>query len=292
MAKVTYPDRLIAGMRENKIIPFVGAGVSKKSLPDQFPTWSELAADMNALAVGIRSISRKEFNQVSQLIKDNRLTFAMDVLKGALPQEEFENLLTEKFEYIDLKEANLVTQNLVLKMANGIIITTNYDRLIEDAFARTFRKSPTSVTFEGATTIQYSIQDFRRPKEPIIFKIHGDIQNKASIILSERDYRTLIYDHQTYETVITSMFLNNVFLFIGFSMEDREILYHLERLRHRFSYVTQSHYALMPATQVSDLEVKQFRESYGVEILKFDDENGYGEIDKFLAGAIRRKNRK
>jgi len=287
--KFHYPERLIAGMNSRKLIPFAGAGVSKKAIPDHFPTWREFAAEMNTLAQSKGVISPAEHNEIRQLIRTNRLTFVMDLLKSALTQEDYEDLLTSRFEYVDISGANLNTQNLLLRIAGNVIITTNYDRLLEDTFARTFRRSPTSVTFEQSSTIQYSIQDHRRPKEPMIFKIHGDIKSKQSIILSERDYRSLMYDQQTYETVITSMFLNNVFLFVGFSLQDREVLYHLERLRHKFSYITQAHYALMPTLDLTDLEIKQFREAYGVEIIAYDPGDNHAAIDRFLTGALRRK---
>lgn len=292
MTKFTYPERLIFAAKQGQIVPFVGAGVSKKSLPNHFPNWKELASDLASLAYDTKSISKQEFSEIGGLIKSNRLTFAVDILKKSLPREEYESYLIEKFEYIDHKNINLTTQNLLLKISGKVIITTNYDRLIEDAFAKSFKRSPTTATFEQSASVQYSIQDHRNSGDPIIFKIHGDIASKNSIILSERDYRALLYDHQAYDAVITSMFLNNVFLFVGFSLDDREVLFHLERLRHKFSYVSQAHYALLPKNSFSNIEIRQFRESYGVEVITFDKEGGYKEIDTFVRGILRKVNSK
>lgn len=292
MNSFDYPERLVQGVKSGSVIPFVGAGASKKSMPNHFPTWRELASLMNDRAMKISAISSQEYTEIKQLIKANRLTFVMDALKKSLPREEYESLLAEKFEYVDTTGADLTTQNLILRIAGKLIITTNYDRLLEDAFAKKFRRSPTTATFEQSSSVQYSIQDHRNSGDPTIFKIHGDIKAKNSVILSERDYRSLLYDQQAYEAVVTSLFISNVFLFIGFSLEDREVLFHLERLRHQFSYVTQSHYAVMPSGKHSNLESRQFRELYGVEIITFDPANGYAQIDKFLEGLIRKAGKK
>lgn len=288
MTRFQYSERLVQAGKQGKIVPFVGAGVSKKSLPSHFPTWREVAEELATIAKATNAISKSEFTELSSLIKAQRLTFAVDILKKALPKEEYEDYLSEKFEYVDHSALDLTTQNLLLKASKKVIITTNYDRLLEDAFAKRFRRSPTVATFEQAASVQYSIQDFRHSGDPTIFKIHGDIASKNSIILSERDYRGLLYDHQAYEAVITSMFLNNTFLFVGFSLDDREILFHLERLRHKFGYLSQAHYALIPAGAFSSLEMRQFREAYGVEIITFDKSTEYIEIDKFLNGLLRR----
>ena len=286
---IKLPDRLIRATKSGRLVPFVGAGISKKAMHGLFPSWSELMYEMVDLAQKEGGITSGEQRELIRLLKDGKLTVVADVVKRVLQEETFDRYLDRRFNYSDLSKANLDTQVLLLKISSRLIVTTNYDHLLEDAFARHFRRSPMVATFREAYSVQNATQDYNADTYPLIFKVHGDVRVKDSLILSDRDYRSLLYDHQTYGSVITSIFMNSTMLFVGFSLSDREIMSHLERVRHRLNYVSQSHFALVPKGSVTITELRFFKEAFGVESIEFDAANGYDEIDRILGKLVRER---
>jgi hypothetical protein len=77
-----------------------------------------------------------------------------------------------------------------------LILTTNYDRLLENAYAEVYRNNATVYTYSAAHKVQKFLQSGRfgpSVEGPIIFKIHGTIEEPDDIILSMRDYRQILY---------------------------------------------------------------------------------------------------
>jgi hypothetical protein len=283
------PPRLLDAVAANKLVPFVGAGISKKTIPGQFPSWSELVAELCEEANRLRVISSIEKKEVTNLIKQGKLTIAAEIVKSVLPADALVAVFDKRFVTGNLNSVDLRTQILILKIASRIVLTTNYDTLLEDAFARHFRFAGNVVTYRDPYSVQNTIQSFDESGPPLVFKIHGTIRDRSSIVLSERDYRSLMFDHEANKTVISTIFMSNVLLFLGFSMNDREVLFHLERMRHQMNYLTQPHFALVAKNHMSGSERKYLRESLGVETIEYDPAHKHAEIDQFLSRLIKVK---
>ena len=69
-----------------------------------------------------------------------------------------------------------------------LIITTNYDRLFEDALV-TAKKNPTTAVYHREATARDEdpLQD-PSPQNPFVFKIHGDINTPESLVITDEDY--------------------------------------------------------------------------------------------------------
>jgi SIR2-like domain len=280
------PKRLLEAMRARMLVPFVGAGISKKSLPTKFPNWSEMVSDLSNAAKDTGAISASVNTQILSLIKSGKYLMAVEALKELLPEDLYRSYLQQRFLYTD-KEIDLTTQHLLLRIANRIVMTTNFDRLLEDAFAKEYKKAPSAATYREPHTVQATLQNLSIARNPLIFKLHGDIDDVSSIVFSERDYRRIMFDSQGYENVMTTIFLNYVVLFVGFSLVDREILMHIERLRHRMGYFSEPHFALVPQSRTGDVERMRFRKDYGIEIIEYSDKHNHAEIDTVLKTVLR-----
>jgi hypothetical protein len=58
-----------------------------------------------------------------------------------------------------------------------LILTTNYDTLLEDAYAAEYGLAATVYTYRDAAVVQRSLQTNRLTNRPVIFKIHGQLTN-------------------------------------------------------------------------------------------------------------------
>ncbi len=137
------PNSLKTALRDSKVIPFVGAGVSKaikkingdgtESDDSLFPTWKEF---VETLAETLRGENKAEdANLVLNFIKLAKpkyleaLQHAQEELSNKLWYETFENSFDKKKE--EAFPESLKLSELIWQLSNNLIITTNVDRALQ-----------------------------------------------------------------------------------------------------------------------------------------------------------------
>jgi len=276
------PDRLKTAARARQLVPFVGSGISRKSAPHKFPDWVGLLKLLLEYSLKNKYVTSREARQIEDIINAGKLLMAAEVIKGNLPEDEYIHQLRHLFTYNDADNINLLTQKKIIQLNPRIIITTNYDRLIEDAYSSLFGKAPNVATYRDTSNLLATIQEHSLSTGPVIFKAHGDVGSIDSMILSDRDYKRIMFDEAMYDNLMSSMFLNSIMLFVGFSLSDREIIAHIEKLRHRFNYGTAPHFALLAIGSVNRLEAISYRKEFGIEIIEYNKSHNHRGLDDFL----------
>ena len=117
---------------------------------------------------------------------------------------------------LDFKPASDDTELLELKKASrhvAGVITTNYDRLMEE------------YVFPGYQT--YCRQDDLLFSQLMgigeVYKIHGSVDDPASMILDENDYKQLKERQQYLLSKILTIFGEYPIIFLGYSLKDQDI---------------------------------------------------------------------
>ena len=220
--------------KENKLVIFVGAGVSRNS---GVCSWWELVKEM-ALKINyndicdkceMKSLTCSECGENLQLCSfDNyncqyRYNFSSDEFLK-IPQyfyeekgeEEYIEFLKEKFcnDY----ETNAI-DDLIVKLSPEHIITTNYDHLIECV---------KDTNLSGYTVVKRDKDLLSKYGNHYIIKMHGDIDdfNKnelKNIVLKEDDYLKYSQTHEIIESYIKSLLFDKTFLFVGYSLNDNNL---------------------------------------------------------------------
>jgi hypothetical protein len=119
-----------------------------------------------------------------------------------------------------------------------LIITTNYDRLFEDALLMA-GKNPTTAVYQPKTTARPEdpLQD-PSPQNPFVFKIHGDINTPESLVITDEDYIDFVLRMTAQDAVnpVPETFYYRLSkwptLFIGYSLRDYNLRLLLKTLRH------------------------------------------------------------
>jgi hypothetical protein len=121
----------------------------------------------------------------------------------------------------------------------SIIITTNYDKLFEDALALAGKRPYVSVykpnRYEDGDDLPWN--DPPRVDRPMLFKMHGDIEKPETIVLTDEDYINFIVRmREVQETSpvpqrIQTSLVQNPTLFIGYSLRDYNLRVLLKMLR-------------------------------------------------------------
>jgi NAD-dependent SIR2 family protein deacetylase len=140
-------------MNNNKLIVFVGAGVSANS---GYPLWDKVIENIaEKLGKDCKNISSDDYLKIPQYYFNSR------------KEKEYNDLINDIFNINNAKPKSLHSKILDLKPYH--IITTNYDCLIEQAAA------------EKGMFYDIVCKDSDLPYTPnnkMIIKMHGDLKNK------------------------------------------------------------------------------------------------------------------
>ncbi len=191
-------------IENNKLVVFVGAGVSKNS---GIPTWYELVHQL-AQDLGL--------NAKAHDLGGLDFWGGDDFLK--IPQYYFNE--REEKEYLDrIKEIlnrdvppNQI-HDIIFDLNPAHIITTNYDDLLEKEYAI---KETNKRYFKVACDTDLSSSSVSN----YIIKMHGEFDN---IVLKESDYDSYSNNFKLLETYIKGLFATHIILFIGFGGTDPNI---------------------------------------------------------------------
>ncbi|MFR2528680.1 MAG: SIR2 family protein [Clostridium paraputrificum] len=199
---------------DNKLIIFVGAGISKNS---NLPDWEQLI---------------KVFaNRLNYPIKEGQKLFSDEFLK--IPQYYYNIFGAEEYKKVIKEELDANVQpndihELIFKLNPKHIITTNYDRLLEDTIIE--QRMVFDVIAKDKDLLDSK-------KSNYIIKMHGDIKELDNVVLKENDYLNYSQNHILIETYIKSLLVCNTFLFIGYSLND----YNLKQIISWVDYLAKSY---------------------------------------------------
>jgi hypothetical protein len=279
----SIPSRVIEAARQRRLIPLIGAGVSRQAGSD-FPTWPELLERLRVEALHAGYIDEQEASEMKGLQDRGQYLMVAEALRASFPIDEYESLLETIFDPPNVRPAEV--HKSLFKLHPPLIMTTNYDTLLEDAYAMEYQQAATVYTYRDAPVIQRHLQMSRVANRPVIFKLHGSIDEPDEIILSERDYRKLLYQNPGYRSVLSAIFITHVVVTLGFSFKDRELILLLESLRDSLKHRSSPDFVFMPSDQVGNVEARRLREDFGIQVIKYDPSAGHPEIVEFLTTLI------
>lgn len=273
------PNKVIQAAQQRTLIPLIGAGISKQASA-AFPTWNELLVSLLQHERDDDLISTQDADEMTNLLRQGRFLMVAEALRSSLQPDEMESFLQEKFKLRGV--APTEAHRLIFELRSPIILTTNYDTLLEDAYAKFFSLAPTIYTYRHAPLIQRILHTARFLERPIIFKVHGSIDEPSELILTERDYRNLLYDQPGYRQIMSAIFLSHVVLMLGFSASDREIMLLLESIRHALKDRSNPDFIFLPDESTGTVERKRLREDFGIQAISYSPSPGHPEVLEFF----------
>src|SRR5450755_2661127 len=118
-------QRRLTSVQPIPLLPFVGAGLS---VPMGFPSWGRFLDDL--------SHECGKQRDVAALLLDGRYEEAAEVVELGLGAAIFNRRVTHTFGELRSRDCELHGAVLALpELANGAVVTTNFDRVLERAFA-------------------------------------------------------------------------------------------------------------------------------------------------------------
>lgn len=116
-----------------------------------------------------------------------------------------------------------------------------------------------------------------------LLKAHGDAKTAAeNIVLTDKDYRKLLYKEPGYQSVLQSIFTMYSVIFIGCSLQDPELKLLLNYINAAFPEGGIPHYALLSTEATGATERNRWKKDYNMRIIPISSGNNYEDIDTFL----------
>lgn len=210
------PDDLIRMVREGRVIPFVGAGVSANI---GYPTWEELLRDI-AMDDSVRSTASRDeaelsYEEIEKFTGGDKLRIAeyLHIIAGKQT-----GLLRRVIERRFSGQGSPLQYGGFVELANlnaPLIYTTNFDDLIE----RTYR------ALGVRTQLIRNARDIAKatPGEVQIVKYHGDTSDDSSLVLTETSYYRRLNFEAPLDLKFRADLLGRSVLFLGYSLSDINI---------------------------------------------------------------------
>lgn len=268
------PNELLVAIARGDGIPFVGSG---PSITAGFPGWRQLIELMLDWCVN-HAIDLPNKSDIEHLIKSTNFLLAADALRANMGEIQYHEFLREVF---DQPSAPLTEfHQLLPQIPFAGAATTNYETLVE----RTFRDSKPEESIEVFTHVDHEqLGTVLHSKQFFVVKAHGTIERPETIVLGKKDYAALIHTSVSYRTFLKALFLGRSVLFLGFGLNDPELLLLLEELLEIFEGHTPIHHALIDVSHTTETEQKSFESYYGIRIIPYTPSSpDHPEVTEFL----------
>lgn len=261
-------EQLVQALSKNVVVPFIGAGLSKAG---GFPTWKEHLRQQGKTA-GLDAariddlLSKGEYESVIDEVERER--------GGAVFAQEIRDVFG--------KDGNLTNAALqVSELFQNAVITTNYDRLLEQAY----KSRGTSYRVAYGKDAQPGIA----ADSVAIIKLHGDIKNPLRCIIGKKQY------DQVYGTgpldmrlpiprTISHYYVTNSLLFMGCSLTNDRTVQVCNAIRQSLGDVDRpQHFAIeqAPDNERQFVERNAFLAGLGITVIWFERGN-FDYVDKIL----------
>lgn len=230
---------LVDAVRFGRIAPFVGAGLSK---PCGYPMWREalrkLAQKLNGLGV----------QDIEPLMAQYDYLQAAQVLHDAAAEQVRHFIKTE------FRQRGAINGpvRLLPELANGCIVTTNFDTVIEDLFRD--RGQPLDGYMHGTQAGNNFVQRLLRG-ERCILKLHGDAGQANTHVFTRAQYQAAYGEPFAFQNqlprALRQIFISHSLLFLGCSLEQDKTLDLFKSVVDEAAFEIPDHFALLnePTTQ-------------------------------------------
>jgi len=228
----TCPDDLRRLYRDNRVIPFIGAGASMSvtwGAPPQMrrgPSWKEMVDQAGRL------LGANDPDLLRLRGTDLQILEYFKIIKGGLAS--LTNWLS--IEFSAASDNDILGSPIHFELAQlnrcNLFYTTNYDNFIERALSSSGRKT-------HVVSSEHNISHDRTAVE--VVKFHGDFNSPDKMVLSESRYMERMRLESPMDFKLRADLLGRAVLFIGYSFTDPNVNYIFYVINYLFDQLPDSY---------------------------------------------------
>lgn len=258
---------LIDKIQKKRITPFIGAGMSMAA---GLPGWS------NFLKKCAESCNIP-LDKVNEYLNAGHFEKCADhILEKSHP-----DLLREKFQiYFKEPDYGTYAHEILARLMDWGVITTNYDRLLERTYER-FDSTFKDVFYGPEAEMNSEFIDGNH----VLLKMHGDIHRPSKRILTSVEYNG-VYGTGDLDLQLplpkffSSFFSNFGILFVGCSLMSDRTMELLKYIKSNNSQTT--HFAIVPMPKEGLAEREKFLVEHGILPIWYPVEENHEYVEHIL----------
>lgn len=265
---------MINALSRNDLVIVIGAGVSinsQNSGAESPPGWKDLIIQLESVARGNGETdpNLQKLIDAGSLLEAAERVVARAHQSGRIRDVQLKlKVLTDGGSAAGGGRDNFLPNawhDAILMLEPTVIITTNYDRLIERA---------SQSGYQVHNYLSETVGQEVRRGEPILVKIHGSVDDLQNIVLTQSDYSRMHIRGRHALDVVQALFLTRVVLFIGYSIGDPDIRLLLQNTVGGRGQIP-SHYML--TTRVDEFQRQMLTDAFGIIPIEYDTTGDHSE---------------
>lgn len=288
---IKLPQGVYEAAENGELVLFVGAAVSRLL---GCPSWEVLAQKVLEHIRVSKGINYADLQALSEMDLKKRLSIAIGIAeKQGIPLDyrAFLEPVRENPEMKDLYRA--------LYSIGSVFITTNYDEYLDHICGRSVvatsgepDPSVAESTATGSGRIYYKKEDLTIAKLNelgSVIHLHGSIKDPQTMIITTSDYIEH-YQNDFVMKFLADLFRTKVVLFIGYGLNEEEILEYALRKRKSASGAPKEKkhfwlYPLLKRDRISCDHLKEyFLDNFGVDFIEYAiDQSGHDALANVIS---------
>lgn len=278
---VNFPDHLIEEFAYKRGVPFIGAGLSATARNDNgntLPTWSTFINQAKGM---IRENSDKKKKLVDNLLASQDQLKALQVIRDYSDPGDYQKIVKDTFTAKGYSES--LAHKALRRLDSKITITTNFDNIYEN-YCKSINNKDLSAYVVNSYNREKNIVTNIRSSENLIIKAHGTVEEPEDIIFTQFDYLKAKREHPCFYEILSSIFLLNTVLFIGYGINDPDINLLLSSELNNIAMGTPD-YVLLPENTFTVEEKRNWEKNFNVVIVPYEngsDGDIYGNFEDVI----------
>lgn len=222
-ANSTAKERLIAALRQGRLIGMTGAGLSAWA---GYPVWNGALRRLADLVAAITGDAQRGEQTIAQ---NTDMLFCAQKLGQIVGDIEFSNFLLREFGPAGKQSPNVLRQFASLPLRH--IATLNFDLSCEEA--HTAIQAP--FQSQSSASDEHLVEFFRQMDAPefskTIFHLHGQFSDPLEkIALTEIGYQRLYIHSPLFLRQLENLMITRSILFAGFGFMDSDVVTRLREI--------------------------------------------------------------
>jgi len=263
------PDQIVDAVNRNTLAVFIGAGVSKTLGCDG---WNDLSERLINRCIRTRNsngspcLVEKNADVLRGYDNKKKITICKQILDESGCEAAF---FDEIEESLKVDPDKLKTRNIYNELPGfrALFITTNMDEHFDIKFT--------------PPKIAYQAEDFTKELDRNkLYHIHGKLSDPASMVLTIPQYLTR-YNTQEFKNFLTSIFAKYTVLFVGYGLEEFELLDFIVGKYRSGDKLELKHY-ILKSFKPGEGRTLKFEEHYynsmGINVIPYAENAAYGKL--------------
>jgi signal transduction histidine kinase/ActR/RegA family two-component response regulator len=272
MSTTRFPEDLLQAFADGEVLAVIGAGLSIQA---GLPSWEMLVSEM----IQYCETHLQNFSVVTELLTMSQkglLPEAADECRASMGNSLFQQFLIKMFRSRIARPT--AVHRILCQLPFQALLTTNYDTLLEQARQESYPERPIPPVYT-----QQNIPQLARvasDRHFYILKLHGQIDDVSSIVLTANDYEGLIERNHAYKVGLSALFAARTLLFIGYGLQDKDLRLILREHAAVFKNFGRRHFAFVadPGTVM----VRSLQQQFNINVIPYSGDANHAELLQML----------